>query len=259
MKNILTTYPLGGNAITGMTKQQAGNFSLSQPETCQGLVFASEVFSLLRGEHTSISRKRVFVMDARDHTGKVPFWNLEKSLHAQRVCDGVIWSHEGIALCFPGGCPVLTFVNEKTGLLGMLHCSCKTIGQRIITNFATQWQFFGGCPENTSIRFLPAICGHCLTFDQPYWEKKVSPALRWTGQEPQYFIVARDDLIGLDLFRLSAAILAKCGYTRIETDGVCTSCSNEYWDYRHHDSKESGGQKYRNAAFLYAESLPHLA
>jgi len=259
MTDVLTTYPLDQGVVAGITKRRAGIFTLSQPETCQGLVFASKILSLLDAKSPGISQRKIFVMDSKGHTGKVSFWNLDDSPHAQGVCDGVIWSHEGMVVCFSGGCPVLAFVSKEEGLLGMLHCGWKTIGRRIITNFATQWQLVGGSPKNTSVKFLPAICRGCLTFHQSYWKKEVSPALRWTGQEPHEFAIVQGDLIGLDLFKLSTTILAQCGFREIETDGVCTSCSNEYWDYRRHDSKERGGPKFRNAAFLIRESLPHLA
>ena len=190
-------------------------------------------------------------MDARNHTGHVFAWPEEKPPHAEKVCDGVIWSHEGMAICFPGGCPILTFVDEEKNLFGILHCSWKTIGQRIITNFNTTWLFNGGRPKNTSVRFLPAICQDCLTFDLRYWEKEVRDPLEWTGVCLEEFSQMKEDRIGLSLARLSTSILQGCGYTRIENDGVCTCCSGEYWCYRHHDVP--GGERFRNAAFLLVE------
>lgn len=234
------TYQLSSNTFAGMTKKSAGNFRPNRPFDTVGKTI---------GVIDPSESTRVFVMRAQEHTSRVLFWNDQMS--TEEVCDGVVWNGPGTSLCFPGGCPVVIFGSPNQNLWGMLHTSWKTVSQRIITNFLTTWEFAGGNRRDTTIRFLPAICSHCLTFDEKYWEN-VRRQISWSDPHPENFIRKIGGKIGFNLVGFSAHIMRQCGY-EAEDRSVCTCHSKEYWCYRCDDRN---GHTHRNAAFLVSTSTP---
>ncbi len=235
-------YRIAPGVLAGMTKRPAGNFSSAEKVSPITLDYLHRLIGGKDQEPES------FVMRAQEHSPHIYNWSAHQP--EERVCDGVIWEGSGLALFFPGGCGGVVFHDPAQNLSGLLHCSWKTVAQRIVTNFTTMWEVFGGSPDTTIVRFLPAICGKCLNFDIRYWESEVRPALgwalAWASLSMDCFVEKVDDKLGFHLMPMVNTILKQSGYDP-EDRFICTCHSGEYWCYRHHDRYDG---KYRNTAFL---------
>lgn len=242
------SFQMDENTTAGMTYKNAGNF---YPNSSNEKAFElAEKALKITGFYPDVSDKLI-IMRAKNHSDEVICFPDNSMLKTtQLFCDGVIYRGAGAVIFFPGGCPAISFRDIKANLSGMLHGGWKPITKGIIKKFLNEWQKAGGKPENTKIKFLPAICDRCLTYENEYFYSVVYPSLLELLKEKTVYCLYshNDKKIYFHLNFLIEYLLRKNGYEGISSLSECTcGYHQKYWCYRHNDK---GKEKYRNSAFI---------
>ena len=242
---------IASNIVCGITKKNAGNYSLGNRSISGIIKIHYQLFHLLKNtdELWSKSARTTSIMQA-EHGNRV---HLVATGEKSTVHDGDAIIYRGLGGCWypTGGCPTYVFYDHEAKLSGIIHAGWRSVSKNIIKRFIDLWEKNGGRAASTTVTQLPAIYGCCLSYIPDNFRRDVLP--RFTHLENtdkdtrmEYYVREEDRIIYFDLLGLTRKLIASRTY-EVRKASVCICCSGIYNCYRCDDTD---GIKYRNAVFV---------
>lgn len=161
--------------------------------------------------------------------------------HAYPECDALITNDPGTALVvFTADCTPILLCDPVTGAVGAVHAGWRSTAADIAGKTVhAMVREFGCDPGNIRAAIGPNIGQCCFETDGNVPDAMIAAF----GQEVQPFIHQACPKYYLNLKKINALALQRCGIIHIEISQNCTMCEHErFWSHRYtHGERGSQG------------------
>lgn len=163
-------------------------------------------------------------------------------------CDGLLTQNPEIILSTTSAdcLPVYVFDSKKR-VVGMLHCSWKSVSKELVENCVTKMkEKFGSVPASISVAIGPGIQKCHFEVGEELLEKFIGYEKFFSKQNEKLFLdlkgVVKEKFIDLGISE-----------DQIEVDSRCTVCDDKLWSYRRDGVDKNGDVQAMTALIKLAE------